>query len=94
MGLIYLAGFKMNRPGSSADGRGVKENGDPGGHLSALTSAHTAPVSPETGLLSAFKTHSQDRRVYLAGRGESARPRSCVTVSSEQGVATQVLPSY
>ena len=37
-----------------------------------FTNVHFAAVSPETRLLSAFKKDNQTRKVYLAGRGESA----------------------
>nr|XP_046243136.1 putative aspartate aminotransferase, cytoplasmic 2 [Scatophagus argus] len=59
----------MSRPGSSMDERGVNQNGDPGGHLSACAANnHTAAVSPQTRLLSAFQTDTHARKVYLAGR--------------------------
>ncbi|XP_038559967.1 putative aspartate aminotransferase, cytoplasmic 2 [Micropterus salmoides] len=58
----------MNRPGGSMDEKEGNQNGDPGGHLSVFTSTHSATVSPETRLLSAFKRDTQIRRVYLAGR--------------------------
>ncbi|XP_049907939.1 putative aspartate aminotransferase, cytoplasmic 2 [Epinephelus moara] len=58
----------MSRPGSSPNEKGVKQNGDPGGHLSVFTNAHTAAESPETRLWSAFKKDTHKRRVYLAGR--------------------------
>lgn len=36
-----------------------------------FTNTHNAAVSPETRLLSAFHKDIRDRKVYLAGRGES-----------------------
>lgn len=68
----------MSGPGGNE--KGLSQNGDPGGHLSVLTSAHSAAVGPETRLLSAFRKDTHHRKVYLAGRGESARLRSSVTV--------------
>lgn len=41
-------------------------------------STHTPAESPETRLLSAFKTDGHARKVYLAGRGESAPLRSFI----------------
>ncbi|TMS03504.1 Aspartate aminotransferase, cytoplasmic [Larimichthys crocea] len=58
----------MSEPGSSPDERGVNQNGDPGGKLSVSGSTHTPAESPETRLLSAFKTDGHARKVYLAGR--------------------------
>uniref|UniRef100_A0A3Q1JL76 aspartate transaminase n=1 Tax=Anabas testudineus TaxID=64144 RepID=A0A3Q1JL76_ANATE len=59
----------MSRPGSSLDGKGVNQNGDPGGHLSVRTESHTAAAAgPETRLLFTFKTDSQARKVQLTGR--------------------------
>ncbi|XP_044052112.1 putative aspartate aminotransferase, cytoplasmic 2 [Siniperca chuatsi] len=58
----------MSRPSSSLDEKEVNQNGDLGGHLSVFTNTHTAAVSPETRLLSAFKKDTQARKVYLAGR--------------------------
>lgn len=37
-----------------------------------FTDTHTSAVSPETKLLSAFKRDTEAKKVYLAGRGESA----------------------
>uniref|UniRef100_A0A3B4YTI5 aspartate transaminase n=1 Tax=Stegastes partitus TaxID=144197 RepID=A0A3B4YTI5_9TELE len=60
----------MSRPGSSVDEKGVNQNGDPGGHLSVFSNTHTAALTTEIRLLSAFKRDTQARKVYLAGRGE------------------------
>ncbi|XP_076587299.1 putative aspartate aminotransferase, cytoplasmic 2 [Chaetodon auriga] len=67
---MCLDGFKMSRPGSSLDERGVSQNEDPdpGGRLSVFTSTQSGAVSPETRLLSAFKRDTQACKVYLAGR--------------------------
>lgn len=62
----------MSRPDSSLDEKGVNQNGGPGGHRSVFTDTHTSAVSPETKLLSAFKKDTEAKKVYLAGRGESA----------------------
>ncbi|XP_042344871.1 putative aspartate aminotransferase, cytoplasmic 2 [Plectropomus leopardus] len=56
----------MSQPGSSPNEKGVKQNGDTGGHLSVFTDARSAAVSPETRLLSALT--KDKRRVHLAGR--------------------------
>ncbi|XP_028269732.1 putative aspartate aminotransferase, cytoplasmic 2 [Parambassis ranga] len=58
----------MSQPKSSLDGKEVKQNGDPGGHLTMFTSSHSVTVGPETRLLSAFEKDTQARKVYLAGR--------------------------
>ncbi|XP_059193366.1 putative aspartate aminotransferase, cytoplasmic 2 [Centropristis striata] len=58
----------MSRPGSRPDEEGVPQHGDPGGQLSAVSSAHNATLSPETRLLSAFRKDTNARRAYLAGR--------------------------
>ncbi|XP_040897714.1 putative aspartate aminotransferase, cytoplasmic 2 [Toxotes jaculatrix] len=48
--------------------KGVKQDGDPGGHPSVFTNAHSAAAaSPETKLLSAFKKDTRAGKVYLAG---------------------------
>lgn len=76
-GVIWQAGFKMSRPSSVHDERGVNQNEDPGGHRSVFTNtrsaaaAAAATATPETRLLSAFKKDTQARKVQLAGRGES-----------------------
>lgn len=62
----------MSQPKSNLDGKEVKQNGDPGGHLTMFTSSHSVAAGPETRLLSAFKKDTQARKVYLAGKGESA----------------------
>lgn len=75
--MIWQAGFKMSRPSSGHDERGVNQNEDPGGHRSVFTNtrsaaaAAAATATPETRLLSAFKKDTQARKVQLAGRGES-----------------------
>ncbi|XP_030593740.1 putative aspartate aminotransferase, cytoplasmic 2 isoform X2 [Archocentrus centrarchus] len=58
----------MSRPGSSPHEKGVRQNGDPGGHLSVFTNTINAAVSPETRLLSALAKDTQARKVDLAGR--------------------------
>ncbi|XP_022608369.1 aspartate aminotransferase, cytoplasmic-like [Seriola dumerili] len=59
----------MSRPSSGHDEKGVNQNGDPGGHHSVFTNTHSAAAaSSETKLLSAFKTVTQARKVYLGGR--------------------------
>uniref|UniRef100_A0A3Q3VPU5 aspartate transaminase n=1 Tax=Mola mola TaxID=94237 RepID=A0A3Q3VPU5_MOLML len=57
----------MSQPASSLSERGVRQNGDPGDHLSVFTN-NTETQSSETRLLSAFKKDTQPRKVYLAGR--------------------------
>ena len=71
----------MSRPGSSPDEKGVSQNGNPGGRLCVFTNSHSAAVSPETRLLSAFEKDTHTRKVYLAGRGESAHLRSARTTT-------------
>ncbi|XP_071338631.1 putative aspartate aminotransferase, cytoplasmic 2 isoform X2 [Trachinotus anak] len=59
----------MSRPSSGHHEKGVKQNGDPGGHHSAFTNTDSAAAaSPETKLLSAFKKDTRARKVYLGGR--------------------------
>lgn len=61
----------MSGLGSGLQEKEINQNADPGGHLSVLQGTHNAAAaSPETQLLSAFKTDSQGSKVYLSGRGE------------------------
>ncbi|KAM9857791.1 putative aspartate aminotransferase, cytoplasmic 2 [Aulostomus maculatus] len=58
----------MSRPGGNPDETGVIQNGDQGSDPSVFNNTHTAAVTPEIRLLSAFKNDTHAHKVYLAGR--------------------------
>lgn len=62
----------MSQPTSDLGNGGFTVNGDLGGHLSLFTDSLTTALNLESRLLSTFKTDTHARKVYLAGRGESA----------------------
>lgn len=63
----------MSTPGSRWNDKVVKQNGDPGDHLSVFTNTQTPAGSAEARLMFAFKKDTDTRKAYLAGRGKSAR---------------------
>uniref|UniRef100_UPI0037E91A78 putative aspartate aminotransferase, cytoplasmic 2 n=1 Tax=Semicossyphus pulcher TaxID=241346 RepID=UPI0037E91A78 len=66
----------MSRTGSSLDEKGVNQS------LPVFTNTHSAAVTPEKRLLSAFNKDTHDRKVFLAGR---AKPFFFTEYYSEEG---------
>ncbi|XP_008280535.1 putative aspartate aminotransferase, cytoplasmic 2 [Stegastes partitus] len=90
----------MSRPGSSVDEKGVNQNGDPGGHLSVFSNTHTAALTTEIRLLSAFKRDTQARKVYLAGReyyseeGKTFEPHLVGKIKQQLSADPTLHPEY
>uniref|UniRef100_G3PAH3 aspartate transaminase n=1 Tax=Gasterosteus aculeatus aculeatus TaxID=481459 RepID=G3PAH3_GASAC len=58
----------MSTPGSRCNDKVVKQNGDPGDHLSVFTNTQTPAGSAKARLMFAFKKDTDTRKAYLAGR--------------------------
>ncbi|XP_071780777.2 putative aspartate aminotransferase, cytoplasmic 2 [Centroberyx gerrardi] len=58
----------MSQPGDNSDAEGVNQSVDRGSHLSVFINTHTAAVTAETKLFSAYEKDAHASKVYLAGK--------------------------